>query len=156
MADHTNKFFSKKRAGGYAHTMVVYVLLFMSIPVVNASVENEILDIMQAQQLAWNKGDIPGFMSGYWQSDTLRFASGSSVTFGWQATLDRYLKKYPDSNAMGRLEFSGLDIKPLSENYTLVFGHWRLLRKNDQPNGVFTLLFRQTENGWKIIHDHSS
>src|SRR6266404_2787602 len=38
----------------------------------------------------------------------------------------------------------------------LVLGRWRLKRANDEPHGTFSLLFRKTKTGWRIVHDHSS
>ena len=54
--------------------------------------EAAIRQVLEDQQAAWNRGDIPAFMQGYWKSDELRFASGGTVAKGWQVTLDRYLK----------------------------------------------------------------
>ena len=49
----------------------------------------QIEQVLQDQSTAWNKGDIAGFMEGYAKMSTLRFASGATVTYGWQPTLDR-------------------------------------------------------------------
>ena len=62
-------------------------------------------NLLDAQVAAWNRGDIQGFMQGYWQSDSLRFASGGTVRRGWDDTLARYLSTYPDRSAMGQLAF---------------------------------------------------
>ena len=107
-------------------------------------------------QAAWNRGDVNGFMEGYAKLPTLRFASGGSVTYGWQETLDRYKQRYPDPAAMGTLAFSDLDITVLSPDAALVFGRWRLRTDKDEPNGLFTLLVRQTDAGWRIVADHTS
>lgn len=112
--------------------------------------------VMTEQAAAWNRGDLDGFMRGYWHDDALRFASGGSVTHGWQATLDRYRQRYADRAAMGTLRFTDLEIEPLSADAALVFGHWSLSREADQPQGLFTLLFRKTAAGWVITRDHTS
>jgi ketosteroid isomerase-like protein len=78
------------------------------------------------------------------------------VIHGWQTVLDRYVKKYPDRAAMGTLTFSDLDIAMLSPDAAVVLGRWRLKRAQDEPNGVFTLIFRKTADGWRIVHDHTS
>lgn len=80
---------------------------------------------------------------------------GRSVMAG-QTTLDGYLKRYPDRAAMGRLVFSDLDITVLSHESALVFGAWKLEREHDQPHGLFTLLLRRFDEGWRIVADHSS
>jgi len=118
--------------------------------------KEDIFDVLMEQQRAWNKGNIEAFMQGYYKSDSLRFASGGNVTYGWQTTLDRYLKGYPDKSVMGQLTFSEIDIKLISNTSALAFGKWELERKTDHPWGLFTLVFKKTDDGWRIIHDHTS
>jgi ketosteroid isomerase-like protein len=122
----------------------------------NANITTEIQSVLRAQQDAWNRGDIEGFMNGYWRSDQTVFVSGDEVTRGWQKVLDRYKTKYSDRAKMGALTFSDLEITPLSDDSAVVLGSWKLKRVNDQPHGRFTLIFRKFFDGWKIIHDHTS
>ena len=112
--------------------------------------------VLDAQAAAWNRGDIEGYMDGYDRSPNTEFVGGDSITRGWQQMLDRYQKKYDSREKMGALTFSDLDIKLLSNTAALVLGRWRLKRANDEPHGTFTLLFRKTKAGWRIVHDHSS
>ena len=123
---------------------------------VKETAEQQILAVLLAQQKAWNAGNIETYMQGYYKSDSLRFASGGNVSYGWQTTLDRYLEGYPDKAAMGKLTFSEIDIKMLSETSALVFGKWELKREADHPCGLFTLLFQKAPCGWRIVHDHTS
>jgi ketosteroid isomerase-like protein len=118
--------------------------------------KDEIRKVVLEGEAWWNEGNIKGYMGTYWKSPDLRFASGGKVTFGWQKTLDGYLKRYPDRAAMGRLVFSDLDITILSHESALVFGAWKLEREHDQPHGMFTLLLRRFDEGWRIVHDHTS
>ena len=115
-----------------------------------------IRQVLDDQAAAWNRGDIDAFMDGYARLPTLRFASGGNVTYGWQETLDRYRQRYPDRAAMGTLTFSDLDVNVLSTDAALVFGRWRLKTAKGEPNGLFTLLFRKTTAGWRIVADHTS
>jgi hypothetical protein len=112
--------------------------------------------ILDQQVRDWNEGKIDKFMRGYAQAASTRFASGAEVSQGWQTVMERYRKKYPDKAAMGRLSFSQIDVSVLSGDAALAFGHWRLQRGTDQPSGLFTLLFRKTNDGWRIVHDHTS
>src|SRR5687767_10367893 len=73
------------------------------------AVSAEITKVMSDQSEAWNRGDIEGFMKGYWRSDKLIFVSGTNVTRGWQPTLDRYKKSYDTREKMGSLKFSDLE-----------------------------------------------
>ncbi len=116
----------------------------------------EIRAVIQAQQEAWNRGDIDGFMNGYARSKSTIFVSEDTVTRGWQTVRDRYKKKYPDRAKMGTLKFSNLEITPLGADSAVALGRWKLKRAKDQPHGRFSLIFRKTADGWRIVHDHTS
>ncbi len=115
--------------------------------------EISIRAILTAQAASWNRGDIDGFMQGYWQDEALRFASGGTVTRGWQATSDRYHARYSDKASMGQLSFRELEVEQLSKTAALVHGAWELQRDNDAPSGLFTLLFRKIDGEWMIVSD---
>ena len=115
-----------------------------------------ITKVIEAQQRSWNDGDIAGYMEHYWKSDDLTFSSGGETTRGWQATKERYDRRYGDRDAMGRLTFSELEVYPLSAESALVLGRWRLDRKADAPEGNFSLVFRKLDGAWVIVHDHTS
>jgi ketosteroid isomerase-like protein len=112
--------------------------------------------VMDDQAEAWNRGDIEGFMAGYWKSDKLTFISGTDVTRGWQPTLDRYKKSYDSRAKMGVLTFSDLEFTILSKDAAVVLGSWALKREKDDPHGKFTLTFRKFKEGWRIVMDHTS
>ena len=122
----------------------------------DSSVIAEIRAVLGAQQEAWNHGDIDGFMNGYARAETTVCVSGDEVTRGWQTVRDRYLKKYDDRAKMGTLTFSDLEIEPLGPDSAVALGRWELKRANDNPHGRFTLIFRHTPDGWRIVHDHTS
>ena len=112
--------------------------------------------VLDQQVKDWNAGDVLKFMRGYERSEKTRFASGGNVTLGWQSVLERYQRTYSDKAAMGTLTFSDIDITVAAEDTALAFGRWHLKREKDEPSGLFTLLFRKTADGWKIVHDHTS
>ncbi len=118
--------------------------------------EAAIRAVLNAQRDAWNRGDIEGYMDGYDRSSNTEFVGGDNISRGWQTVLDRYKKNYNSREKMGTLTFSDLEITVLSKDAALVLGRWRLKRANDEPHGTFTLLFRKTKAGWKIVHDHTS
>lgn len=141
-------------------TIVITFILFYSCQPEksskNSKISAAVIAVLNTQVDAWNAGDIDGFMAGYWRSDSLRFASGGNITYGWQATLQRYKKAYPDKSTMGQLDFSVIKVTPLGTDAAIVFGRWRLTRENDSPHGLFTLTFRKMADGWFIIQDHTS
>ena len=118
--------------------------------------KDEIQSVLMKQREAWNKGDIEGYMQGYWQSDSLIFTSSSNIQRGWNATFEKYKKSYDTKEKMGTLKFSELEFYTLSKNSAWVLGHWELTRKKDHPQGVFTLIMRKFSDGWKVVHDHTS
>ncbi len=115
-----------------------------------------ITEVLVQQQTAWNQGDIPAFMKGYWNSPELSFSGSSGISRGWQTVLARYQNNYPEQAAMGHLEFSELQIHPLGDSAAMVLGKWHLQRSAGDIGGVFTLVFQKFPDGWKIIHDHTS
>ena len=117
---------------------------------------DEIRAVIDSQARAWNDGDLARFMEAYDKSSRTRFASGGDVNVGFQTVFDRYRKRYGDRSAMGTLTFSDLDITVLAPDAAVVFGRYRLQREKDTPTGLFTLLFRKTGAGWRIVHDHTS
>jgi uncharacterized protein (TIGR02246 family) len=122
----------------------------------NAGAITEIRAVLHAQQDAWNRGDIHGFMSGYARSGSTTFVSEDALRRGWETVRARYLKKYSDRAKMGRLTFSDLEITLISPDAAVVVGRWKLRRPQDRPHGRFTLIFRKTADGWRIVHDHTS
>ncbi|HXD33473.1 MAG TPA: DUF4440 domain-containing protein [Pyrinomonadaceae bacterium] len=112
--------------------------------------------VLFAQRDAWNRGDIPGYMDGYERSPKTVFVSGDNVTHGWQTVLEHYQKSYNSREKMGTLSFTDLEINPIGNDRAVVIGSWRLKRANDEPHGKFTLIFRKTKAGWRIVHDHTS
>ena len=112
--------------------------------------------VLEGQAAAWNRGDIEGYMDGYDRSPDTVFVSGDHINRGWQTVLDRYKKNYDSREKMGFLTFSDIEINILGKEAAVVLGRWHLKRANDEPHGMFTLLFRKTKSGWKIVHDHTS
>lgn len=139
----------------YATLLTVWALLPCS-PINAQTPEAAIRQLMQQQTDAWNKGNIPVFMQTYWQSDSLLFIGKNGITKGWQATLDRYKKSYPDTAAMGQLHFNLLEFKQLTPELYFLVGQWHLQRSVGNLQGHFTLLIRKMNGAWKIIADHSS
>jgi len=116
-----------------------------------------ITQVLAQQADAWNKGDLEGYMKGYWKSKKLSFSSGGKTTKGWQATLDGYRRRYNPPAGMGKLKFDGLEVQLLSGRIALVLGKWHLtMEDGSTPNGNFSLILRKLKTGWKVVHDHTS
>jgi len=132
------------------------ILLLSSYINAQSKDEAAIKEVLNKQNIAWNRGDIDAFMEGYWKNDSLMFIGKSGITYGWQNTLNNYKKGYPDTTAMGKLTFTLISIKRLSEKYYRIVGKWFLKRTIGDAGGHFTLLFEKINGKWLIIEDHSS
>ena len=134
----------------------IFLTLFIACNMNHNSEISDIKSVLQKQQIAWNNGNIDGFMLGYWNSEKLEFVSESGITKGWRNTLDRYKNAYPNKGLMGELQFEILDVKLLSETTANLKGKWKLIRKNDNLKGSFTLTFNKIEGQWLIIKDYTT
>ncbi|MDI6766667.1 MAG: DUF4440 domain-containing protein [Bacteroidota bacterium] len=136
-----------------------FLIALYTLPLYSQNTTQEkknILAVLELQLQAWNRGDIEGYMEGYWKSDSLLFTSGGNVQRGWKATFEKYMKSYNSKTKMGKLNFSNLEVNLLLPESAWIFGHWELNREKDNPKGLFTLILRKFSEGWKIIHDHTS
>lgn len=116
-------------------------------------------EVIARQQEAWNRGDLEAFLAeGYLDSPTLTFFGSSDPVMGFEAVLERYRRSYLKGGAeMGELRFGQLDVINLSDEHALARGHWHLTFSDESTaEGWFTLVFVETDDGWRIIHDHTS
>jgi ketosteroid isomerase-like protein len=130
----------------------------VSLRAQSQSAEEAIRGVLRAQQTAWNRGDVDAFMSGYEASDATTFV-GAAITKGYRQVLESYRRRYPTKEKMGLLTFSAIEVTPLGSEFASVIGKFHLDRTasaGGPASGIFTLLFRRTTSGWKIILDHTS
>jgi len=57
---------------------------------------------------------------------------------------------------MGKLAFSDVEVKVLSSGVALVTGKFELTLSKDNLSGRYTLIMKKMDDGWRIIHDHTS
>ena len=135
----------------------IILFVFIGIQVfAQSKTQKQIMGLLAAQDEAWNKGDIEGFMQTYWKNDSLMFIGKSGATYGWKNTLNNYKRGYPDTSSMGKLHFTLISIQKLSRKYYSVVGKWYLQRTKGDLQGHFTLLMRKIRGKWVIVQDHSS
>ena len=136
----------------------VLLLLALAFRLTAATPEADIRKVLDDQAIAWNRGDIPAFMTGYDNSPDTTFV-GTDVSKGYAAVLARYQKKYSSKAQMGTLKFSDVEVRMLGTDHASVIGRFHLDRAKDaggEASGIFTLVFSKTAAGWKIVADHTS
>ncbi|GAA4413402.1 hypothetical protein GCM10023187_41640 [Nibrella viscosa] len=123
----------------------------------SAADRKAILAILDRQTSDWNAGNVDKFMEGYWKSDSLTFIGKVGVTYGYEATLSNYRKRYPDRASMGTLKFDIVRLTFPAPNVAYVIGRWHLTRPEiGDAGGSFTLLWQKRGGRWVIVSDHSS
>lgn len=138
--------------------LIALVIIFIAPTSAQNKADADIKAVLDAQTAAWNKGDLEGFMKGYWRSAKLTFFSGGAKREGYDAVLERYRKTYQaEGKEMGKVAFSEVDVEMLGKTGAVVRGRWALtMSDGKQLGGLYTLIFKQFKDGWKIIHDHTS
>jgi uncharacterized protein (TIGR02246 family) len=119
-------------------------------------VEDEVKAVLNKQVAAWNRGDTDGYLDSY-ASDTVFV--GEKMTRGLEDLKKRYQEHYPTRAAMGKLGFYDLEIHPMGKDYAYVIGRWQLERDQEgggNVSGIYSLVFRRTAIGWKIVLDHTN
>lgn len=132
------------------------VIVFSGDLLAQSADEAAIRSVLASQETAWNRGDLSAFMVGYWENDSMMFVGKSGVTYGYQQTLDRYVKGYSDTAHMGHFTSTVLHVNKISRDAYFVVGKWYLKRSVGDANGMYTLLFRRVKGQWVIVVDHSS
>lgn len=120
--------------------------------------ELDVIKILLAQERAWNKGDIDGFMQGFKDSPSTLFIA-RQVSKGYSEISAEYKHDYPNRSSMGQLGYSELEVHTLSDKLAICIGHYHLDRsKRDggSADGLFSLVLEDTADGWRIVVDHTT
>jgi len=135
--------------------LIALILFVLSCSKNNANDIDAIKQILTIQQICWNNGDIDGFMLGEGKEEKFKF-SWHGIEYGWKNALEKYKISYPTKESMGEFSFEILDVKLTSDTTAVLDGEWELIRKNDNPKGSFTYIFKKIENNWLIISDYTT
>ena len=119
-------------------------------------IENKISDVLTEQVERWNEGSLEGYMNTYEKSDSILFASGGDITFGWNTLFERFKKRYTSVSEMGNLTFTDLKVEAFSSTSAMAFGRWKIAREPAPIGGLFTLIVKKIKGEWKVVHDHTS
>jgi uncharacterized protein (TIGR02246 family) len=116
-----------------------------------------LVDVIAAQQRAWNEGDLEGFLANYEEGFDVVLAGAHGVTRGWTEILEHYRSSFAGPRSMGRLTLTPRRVDLLGPEHARVTGEWSVLRDpRTTEKGVFTRILERREKRWVIIHDHTS
>ena len=120
--------------------------------------ELDVIKILLKQEAAWNRGDLETFVQAYKDSPDTIFIS-NQINRGFAGLLAEYRHDYPTRAAMGTLGFSDLEVHPLGEDFATCIGKYHLERSKKDggaSEGYFSLVLQKTDQGWKIVLDHTT
>ncbi len=121
-----------------------------------AADEAEIRQRLADSTLAFNRGDLPGHLAVYDESVTFMTRDGPRPGV---APIEKAFREtyFRDGQAIQQLRFEELTVRPLGPDAALATARW-VLSGGDraEQSGWFTLAWRRTASGWRVVHDHSS
>lgn len=135
-----------------------------------AAARREIHTLLETQAQAWTRGDLEAFCSVY--AEDAVFLSPTGLTRGAAAVLERYRKRYPTREAMGRLSLQVVEMRPLwgpevsmledsvpgGIHAVSVAAEWKLERGlpgQADPHGLTLVVLARRPGGWRILQDAS-
>jgi len=118
----------------------------------------DVVKIILAQQAAWNKGDLDGYLSHYKDSPDTQAVLANLVR-GVDNIRSAYKQNFPSKDSMGEIEDTDIEVKALGDTYALATGRYHLNRSKKSGGaveGTFMELFEKTHTGWQIIFSQST
>ena len=120
--------------------------------------ELDVIKVVLDQEKAWNSGDLTAYTRGYKDSPETIFI-GKQISHGYAQILADYKHNYPTQESMGTLTFSELEVHPMNEKFAVCIGKYHLDRAKKLggvTEGIFSLVLEKTDQGWKIVVDHTT
>jgi uncharacterized protein (TIGR02246 family) len=136
--------------------LAIILVAAASLAAQTSTPQADIENVLTTQVQAWNRGDIPKFVSTY--AEDCIFV-GKQMLQGRSKLLARYQKTYPSPESMGRLTFQNLAVRPLDSQIATVIGEWHIDRSSASGGpvgGVFSLVLQLRRGAWQIVLDHTS
>lgn len=106
---------------------------------------------------AWNAGDLEGFMAVYRQDSTTTYVGGPGLVTGYEGILERYAPLFEPGAERDSLRFEDFTVREIADGIAVGTARWVLHREGRTVDaGPFTLVLQRFDEGWRIVHDHSS
>ncbi|HUD23361.1 MAG TPA: nuclear transport factor 2 family protein [Acidobacteriaceae bacterium] len=120
--------------------------------------ELDVSKAIVAEENAWNRGDVDGFVKGFKDSPETVFM-GKLVLEGYAQILADFKRNYPTAASMGELTYSELEVHAMGESFAVCLGKYHLERAKKEgggADGTFSMVLEKTGAGWKIVLDHTT
>jgi ketosteroid isomerase-like protein len=106
------------------------------------------------------RSDVDAVMALYWNSPQLViFNNNGTVTRGWEQVKSNRASSYPEAKEV-KIDARDVRVHMLGRDGAVVTTLWRQSQEYrgtpETAAGRLTVVFRLINNGWKIVHTHSS
>lgn len=118
----------------------------------------DVTKVLIAQQAAWNKGDLDGFLSHYKDDPTTEAVLAGPVR-GLPNIRSAFHINYPSRDSMGQIENTEVEVRGLGENFALATGKYHLSRSKKaggDADGTFLSIMEKTPSGWQVIFSENT
>ncbi|MCX2741273.1 YybH family protein [Pontibacter anaerobius] len=138
------------------------VLLFTACNTAETTIAEEpkadftqVIPTLEAITADWNKGDLDKFVTVYDSAATFMLPKGP---IGVSEMKGYYQEAFTETGTpTSTLSFDSLEMRPLGNSHALVTGRYILTNQDSTAqSGRYTLVFEHSNEGWKILHDHSN
>ena len=113
----------------------------------------DVTKVLIAQQAAWNRGDLEGFLTHY-KDDPTTEAVLSGLVRGLPNIRAAFHANYPTRESMGQIENTEVEVRGLGETFALATGKYHLARTKKaggDADGTFLSIMEKTASGWRVI-----
>jgi beta-aspartyl-peptidase (threonine type) len=112
----------------------------------------EVLQIEKTQLDAWNRHDIQGYLSVYWNSPELVSKTDSDQIFGFEALAAQLVSSFGSKpETMGHVRMDDLKIKILAPDTACIVGSYVVNTAAHVDSGENTEILRRFPEGWRIV-----
>jgi uncharacterized protein (TIGR02246 family) len=113
--------------------------------------------LLDTSAVAWNAGDLDGFMVTYAHDSATTFMTQRGPIYGYDAIRARYAPRFEPGAVRDSLTFADLVVQPLDADYAIATARYVLMRGDSvTATGPFTVVLRRQREGWRMIHDHTT
>ena len=122
-----------------------------------APLGREVAGIEYKQLAAWNRHDLPGYLSFYWNSPELISSSNGDELVGYSALASQFLGAFSkDPSSMGNARVNRLRVKPLGPDTAVVSASYVVTTSKHVYSCEETSLVRRFSEGWRIVFESTN